>query len=181
MGVSMEQAGRVAERGLSGSVTPTFEEYVVASRRRLWQRAWMLAGDTDRAEDLVQTTLVRCWSRWDRIVEADHLDAYVRTVMLRLYLDDRRRRWSSEIPSVFRDDVLTEPDPAGRTEQRRDLVTALDTLPVRQRAVVVLRYFEDLTEVQTATALGISVGTVKSQTSRALRTLRDCPGLEEQR
>jgi RNA polymerase sigma-70 factor (sigma-E family) len=147
--------------------TPTFEEFVAA----LWRSAWLLTGDSQKAEDLVQTTLVKCWPRWSRIADGGAVEAYVRRAMLTTYTDWWRRRWTGEVPTG----TLPEAGSVGETslsDDRRDLVRALATLPRGQRAVLVLRYFEDLTEAQTAEALGISVGTVKSQSARALATLR---------
>ncbi|MBM7516102.1 SigE family RNA polymerase sigma factor [Nocardioides nitrophenolicus] len=155
---------------------PAFEEYVAARGPALWRSAWLLTGDRHRAEDLVQTALLKCWRRWDRIADPQAVDAYVRRTMVTTYTDWWRRRWNGEVPTG----ELPEPA-AGEVDPgvRQDVVAALARLPRGQRAVVVLRYFDDLTEAQTAAALGIGIGTVKSQTSRALRTLRESGLLEE--
>ena len=148
---------------------PSFEEYVAARSAALWRSAWLLTGDRHRAEDLVQTALMKCWRRWDRIDDPGAVEAYVRRTMATTYTDWWRRRWNGELPTdQVPDTAATSPDPG----VRRDVLVALAALPRGQRAVVVLRYFDDLTEAQTATALGISVGTVKSQAARALRSLR---------
>ena len=154
---------------------PSFEEYVAARGRALWRSAWLLTGDRQRAEDLVQTALVKCWRRWDRIA-SDTGDAYVRRALVTTYIDWRRRKWVGEVPtSALPEPVAGDADPS----VRRDVLAALARLPRGQRAVIVLRFYDDLTEAQTASALGISVGTVKSQTARALATLRSSTLLEE--
>jgi RNA polymerase sigma-70 factor (sigma-E family) len=157
---------------------PTFEEFVASRGRDLWRTAWLLTGDSHKAEDLVQTTLAKCWSRWSSISREGSPEAYVRRAMLNTYTDWWRRKWNGERPAH----VLPEP-PArynGSVDERHDTLAALASLPRGQRAVLVLRYYEDLTEAQTAEVLGISVGTVKSQTSRALSALRSSPILQEQ-
>ena len=155
---------------------PTFEEYVATRGRALWRSAWLLTGDAQRAEDLVQTALVKCWRRWDRIAKDGSVDGYIRRALVTTYMDWRRRRWSGEVPT----DVVPDDWPAGADlALRRDVLSALAQLPRGQRAVIVLRFYDDLTEVQAAAALGISVGTVKSQTARALKTLRVSELLED--
>lgn len=179
MGVSMTQ--RAAPSSGSSS-SPSFEDFVAARGSALLRTAWLLTGDHQRAEDLVQTALGKTWPHWSRITEsgAGSHDAYVRRVMMTTYIAWWRRRWNGEYPT----DVLPEPnagDTGSPTESatalRRDVLTALAQLPRGQRAVVVLRYFEDLSELQTAETLGCSVGTVKSQCSRALAALRQSPSL----
>ena len=161
---------------------PSFEEYVAARGDWLHHTAWLLTGDHQRAEDLVQTALGKTWPRWSRIAVSGEgtYDAYVRKVMMNTYISWWHRKWTKEYPT----DAVPEPAVAERTTdagdevaRRRDVAAALSALPRGQRAVVVLRYFHDLTEAQTAEALGCSVGTVKSQASRALATLRTSPAL----
>ncbi len=168
----MQQAGTVAR--VDGA--PAFEEYVAARGRALWRTAWLLTGDAHKAEDLVQTALVKCWRRWDSIA-GDTVDGYVRKALVTTYTDWWRRKWTGEVPTETLPDV---PAPGPDVAVRQDVLAALGQLPRGQRAVVVLRYYEDLTEAQTAAALGITVGTVKSQTSRALRNLRESGLLEEE-
>lgn len=164
----------------------SFEAYVAARGGALWRTAWLLTGDAQRAEDLVQAALAKCWPRWADLRSEHGPDAYVRRAMLTTYTDWRRRRWTGEVPS----DVVPEPTAGapGSTvvdvDLRHDVLRALAALPRGQRAVVVLRFYDDLTEAATAEALGISVGTVKSQTARAMATLRTSglltrPGTEE--
>lgn len=148
---------------------PTFEEYVAARGRALWRSAWLLTGDAHLADDLVQTALMKCWRRWRRIAHDGSVDGYVRKVLVTTFVDGRRRRWTGEVPT----EALPETANGGPDlALRRDVVAALAALPRGQRAMVVLRFYDDLTEAQAAAALGVSVGTVKSQTSRALASLR---------
>ncbi|WP_340537852.1 SigE family RNA polymerase sigma factor [Nocardioides sp. GXZ039] len=157
----------------------TFESFVAARGDALWRSAWLLTGDSGRAEDLVQTALAKAWPHWRRLSDPGRFEAYTRRVLFNTYVAWWRRRWNGERPT----DVLPEPtanapgDPD--PDLRRDLMSALAELPRGQRAVVVLRYFEDRTEAETAELLGISIGTVKSQTSRAMAALRRSPALSQ--
>jgi RNA polymerase sigma-70 factor (sigma-E family) len=162
----------------------SFDEFVEASSRSLLQAAWLLTGDWAAAEDLVQLTLLQAWRRWNSIEPAARY-SYARRVLLNRYLTGRRRRWSGEQPSP---DIGVEGPRSTRAETmpadsmhsidlRTSLRSALATLPAKQRAVVVLRYFCDLSEADTAQLLDCSSGTVKSQGSRALAKLRSHPGL----
>lgn len=155
---------------------PTFEEYVALRGASLWRSAWLLTGDAQRAEDLVQTALAKCWRRWDTIAHDGSVDGYVRRVLVTTYTDWRRRRWNGEVPGARH--TGGEAAPSADLAVRHDVLTALARLPRGQRAVIVLRFYEDLTEAQTAAALGVTVGTVKSQTARALATLRASELLE---
>ncbi|TNM40363.1 SigE family RNA polymerase sigma factor [Nocardioides albidus] len=153
-----------------------FDGFVAARGDALWRSAWLLTTDHQLAEDLVQTALAKSWRARDR-VGADGFEAYVRRVMYTTYVSWWRRRWRAERPT---ENLPERPSRAEDGDARNDLVAALDGLPRGQRAVVVLRYFEDLTEQQTAAVLGIGVGTVKSQCSRALRSLRSSPRLRRE-
>lgn len=107
-------------------VSPAFEEYVVTRGRALWRSAWLLTGDAQRAEDLVQTALVKCWHRWDRIAAGGSVDGYVRRALITTYTDWRRRRWTGEVPTADIPDARTvETD----LEVRRDVLSALAELP----------------------------------------------------
>jgi RNA polymerase sigma-70 factor (sigma-E family) len=164
---------------------PTFEDFVDARGAALLRTAWFLTGDHQKAEDLVQTALAKAWLHWDSIDRdgtGSHM-AYVRRVMLTTYAGWWHRRWNAEQP------YAAPPEPALRSsgqagaedsDLRRDVLDALAKLPKGQRTVVVLRYFEDLTEAQTAQALDCSVGTVKSQSARALAVLRRSPLLADE-
>ena len=156
-----------------------FDAFVRAHSRGLLRAAWLLTGDWAGAEDLVQASLAALWQRW---VEPDPLVApvaYARRVMATTFLRWRRRRWSGKVPSAVVPEPPAAGDGAADADLRDVLVRALQALPQRQRAVVVLRYFEDLTERDTATALGCSVGSVKTHASRAMARLRLDPGLRD--
>ena len=151
-----------------------FAEFVTERSTRLLRTAYLLTHDWANAEDLLQTSLAKAWFAWRRI-QADP-EPYVRKVMVNTYASWWRRRWNGEQPT------LDLPEGAGRDEyapieDRQSLWAALRRLPRRQRAVVVLRYFEDLSEADTAEILGTSIGTVKSQAARALAKLRVDPAL----
>lgn len=148
-----------------------FAEYIVARRDALVRGACLLTGDRHLAEDLVQATLVRVWPRWERVSRADHVDAYVQRVQMSIFLSWRRRLWWRESPTASLPDVPDGGDPADG-DDRAVLLAAVHRLPARQRAVIVLRYFYDLTEAESADVLGCSTGTVKSHASRAVRSLR---------
>lgn len=156
---------------------PGFDDFVAARGDALWRSAWLLTGDAHLAEDLVQTALAKSWPRWARVNADGSFEAYVRRVLFTTYAGWWRRRWNGERPTHSLPETTVDD---GDADLRHDVVTALATLPRGQRAVVVLRFFEDLTERQTAEVLGINVGTVKSQTSRALATLRTSSLLTEE-
>ncbi len=147
-----------------------FEAYVAARTPALMRTSYLLTGDWQRAEDLLQTALMRCYGRWDRIREPD---AYVRRALVVTYAGWRRRRWVGEAPGLVPE--RAGEDAIGPAAERADMLRLLAELPPRQRAVVVLRYYEDLPEAEVAALLGISPGTVKSQASRALARLRTSP------
>src|SRR3954447_4076424 len=155
-----------------------FREFVAARSRALLRTAWLLTGDWATAQDLVQTALAKTWPAWSRITRTDDPEVYVRRVLVTTYATWWRRRWRAETP------VGELPEPIGpdayeESDRRAIVSSALSTLTRGQRAVVVLRYFDDLTEAQTAAALGCSVGTVKSQHARALAALRTSSSLAE--
>ncbi|MET7398173.1 SigE family RNA polymerase sigma factor [Dactylosporangium sp. NPDC005572] len=146
-----------------------YREYVAANLERLRRTAYLLCGDWHTADDLTSTVLVKLFRHWRRAAAFEHLDAYVRRMLVRAWLDERRRPWRREAAVA----VLPEPPtPSEDPDQRLAVLTLLDELPPRRRAVLVLRYFCDLSVEETAEVLGCSEGTVKSQSSRALDTLR---------
>jgi RNA polymerase sigma-70 factor (sigma-E family) len=158
---------------------PSFEDFVVARSRQLQRTAYLLTRDHHLAQDLVQTTYAKVWPAWTRIRDGDP-EAYVRRVMINTHTSWWRRKWRGEKPTQELPDD-GRPGDEGRVDDRAGLMAALGRLPPRQRAVVVLRYFEDLSEPETARVLGCSPGTVKSQASRALAKLRIDPALLDSR
>lgn len=149
-----------------------FRDYVAAHQGSLRYRALLLTGDPATAEDLVQVTLMRVWPHWGRVSTAGSIDAYIARTMTRCYLSWRRRKWHGERPTENLPEHPGADDDYAAADRRDEIGRVLPTLPPRQRATIVLRYYDDLTEAQTADALGCTAGTVKSQTSRALATLR---------
>ena len=150
-----------------------FRSYVIGRSPALLRTAYLLTGSRADAEDLLQTALAKTYLSWDRIREQEALDGYVRRIMVNTQTSWWRRRKVDEHPT----DVLPERgggrDDAADLDLHDALWSALAGLPKRQRAMVVLRYYEDLSEAETARVLGVSVGTVKSTTSRALAKLRE--------
>jgi len=150
----------------------SFEAFVAARSSGLLRTAYLLTHDQYLAEDLLQTSLAKAWSSWGRV--EDQPEAYVRRILINTYSTWWRRRWNGEVPTeVLPETSFLNPDTGAALELR----AALARLPRRQRAVIVLRFFEDLTEAETARLLQCSVGTVKSQTSKALVKLRIDPTL----
>jgi RNA polymerase sigma-70 factor (sigma-E family) len=143
----------------------------------LLRSGWLLTGDWPSAEDLVQTALAAAWPRWGTLNQGP--EPYVRKIMVNTFLRWRQRRWNGEIATGKLPELRAYGDVFAQVDSRAALTAALDRLPARQRAVVVLRYFADLTEVQTAQAMDCSVGTVKAHAAKALARLRDAPGLAE--
>ena len=156
-----------------------FAQFVEARRRALLRTAWLLTGDWALAEDLVQTALVRSWPRWERIWRRGDPEMYVRRVMVNTWAGWRRRRWRAEQPSGAVPDSPAAGDLAAEAALRVAVRGALGSLSDRQRAVLVLRVFDDLSEAQVAEVLGCAVGTVKSTMARAVARLRADPRLGE--
>ncbi|WP_151773153.1 SigE family RNA polymerase sigma factor [Streptomyces abyssomicinicus] len=155
-----------------------FQEFVQARWPRLVRTAYLLTGDRHLAEDLTQTALAKAYRSWRRVLRADSPEAYVRRILVSCNSDRFRKR---RVPEAL---TASVPERAGRDEGERvdtrgTLLAALAALPARQRAVIVLRYWEDLSESETAATLGCSVGTVKSQAARGLAKLRAAPGLAQ--
>jgi RNA polymerase sigma-70 factor (sigma-E family) len=149
-----------------------FARFVEARGRALQRTAWLLTGDWALAEDLVQTALVRSWPYWERIRRRDDPEIYVRRVMINTWSSWSRRRWRGEQASEDVPDRPAPGDVASEVTIRLAVRGALASLTDRQRAVLVLRVFDDLSEVQTAHVLSCAVGTVKSTMSQALAKLR---------
>jgi RNA polymerase sigma-70 factor (sigma-E family) len=144
-----------------------FAEYFAARAAQLRRVAYALCGDWHLAEDLVQHTFVQLYRHWKRI-RGETLDAYTRRVLLNAYLTSRRVRGRERVMAEVPDHPA--PGPAG--EPDTDVLALLAGLPPRQRAVIVLRHLEDLSVTEVAELVGISEGSVKSQTSRGLASLR---------
>ncbi|MGI5450595.1 SigE family RNA polymerase sigma factor [Streptomyces sp. CA-243310] len=154
-----------------------FARHVVGVRPALRRKAFVLVGDWFAADDLVQQTLIAVYRSWERLDHHEALSAYTRTVMVRLFIDERRRhRWTRELLQ----DSLPEPEPGpeelARIGERLVLLEALATLTPRQRSLVYLRYWEDLGIEEVAQIMDCSSSTVRSSTSRALRILRELLG-----
>ena len=156
-----------------------FGEFVAVRSPALLRTAWLLTGNWASAEDLVQVALAKTWRRWRRLAQPDLAEAYVRRVIVTSYATDRRRRWHGEVPTAELPDRASPADAYADSDWRAAVALALGDLPRRQRAVVVLCYFDDLTEAEAARQLGVAVGTVKSQKSKALARLRAHPALAE--
>lgn len=149
----------------------SFDAFVIARRAALLRTAYLLTGSHEDAEDLVQVALLKAVPKWSRI--SDHPEPYVRKILARESVTrHRRRRWRELSTGDLPETAVGDVDPVERESLRRTLLA----LAPRQRAVIVLRYYEDLTERETAEVLGISVGTVKSQARDALARLR-VPGV----
>ncbi|MGY0234289.1 SigE family RNA polymerase sigma factor [Longispora urticae] len=148
-----------------------FRDFVAARSPALLRTAYLLVGDWHRAEDLLQTALTKTYLAWRRLGEIGAVEAYTRKVLVNTATSWWRRRWTGERPTA---DLPDTPGPDGLDALvvRDELWQQVRRLPARQRAVLVLRYYEDQSEAETARLLGVSVGTVKSQASRALGTLR---------
>ncbi|EIV92425.1 SigE family RNA polymerase sigma factor [Frankia sp. QA3] len=154
-----------------------FRAYFASRLPALLRLAYLLAGDAADAEDLAQTALARAFVAWGRVRTSDTPDAYVRRILVNAHSRRFRRRRVGETLMSEVPDGSTHPGGLADVEDRVGLAAALAVLPTRQRAVVVLRYCEDLPEVQVAAILGCSVGTVKTHASRGLARLRADPTL----
>jgi RNA polymerase sigma-70 factor (sigma-E family) len=147
-----------------------FDQFVEEAGDPLLRTVYLIVRDAAMAEDIVQESFLRLARRWPRVRRMQHRTAYARRIAVNLALDERRHQGreqpTSEVPEPI------EADHDGRVEQRLDLMTALSALSPRARAVIVLRYYGDLSEAQVAETLGCSVGTVKTTAWRALEALR---------
>lgn len=152
------------------SATPTYEEYVGARWTALYRTAYLLAGNHADAEDLAQTTMVKAYQAWSKVAGAESPDAYVRRILTNAFLSSRRPLRVSRERLV--DEAPDTPVAADHDHDRLVLWPHISSLSPRQRAVVVLRYYEDLSERQIAEILGCSTGTVKSTASDAVKALR---------
>jgi RNA polymerase sigma-70 factor (sigma-E family) len=174
---------RMSERGSGHSERDSaFAEYFAARSDAMRATAYLLCGDWHRAEDLVQIAFTKLYLAWNRVARHEALDGYVRKVLVRAFIDERRHGWwrrerVSHVPieappSTPHGVGIPDSSTHSGTEDRLMLLDALAKVPPRQRAVLVLRYWEDLSVDETAALLQCSTGTVKSQASRGLHTLR---------
>jgi RNA polymerase sigma-70 factor (sigma-E family) len=155
-------------RGAGDDAADSFTSWARAEQQPLLRSAYLLTGDLHRAQDLVQEALLKVAVRWSRL-EAENPRAFARTVMYRDYVSWWRRRRPSSVESLPEVGAAQDADAA---ERRLMVHEALGQLTAKQRAVLVLRFYDDLSEQATARVLNVGVGTVKSQTSAALRRLR---------
>lgn len=162
-----------------------FEEYLRVHQQALFRTAYLLTGNVHQAEDVLQASLVKLYAAWDRASAAQNLDAYVRRIIINEHTSLWRRAWKRR--EISTDEFFNPPSHEDTYDDgvADEVWQLLSSLPRKARAVVVLRYYEQLTEPEVADLMGIAVGTVKSQCSRALATLRERtpthlrPGQEE--
>lgn len=172
----MAEVPRAAPSAAAAEVA--FDAFARVSGDRLLRSAYLLTGNHATAQDLVQSALTTTWTHWSRLREPAAAEAYARRCMARTAASWWRRKWRGEVPTEQLPEVGAV---AGDVATSVAVLAALADLDVRSRAVLVLRFFDDLSEADTAAALGVSVGTVKSRTSRALAKLRGLDVWEELR
>ena len=153
-----------------------FTAFVASVQSDLQRSAWLLTGTWEEAEDLVALSLVKVWGHWDRVSVANAREAYARRILVNVFLSSRRRLWNLERPHAAPEPPAVK-DPSDSVAVRATIGAALAALSARQRAAVVLRFFDDLPEAQVAEIMGCRIGTVKSTTARAVERLRATPGL----
>lgn len=154
-----------------------FAAFVAGVQGGLQRTAWLLTGSWEEAEDLVASSLAKVWRHWDRVSVANNRDAYARRVLMNVFLSSRRRLWRLERPHAAPEPPAAD-DPSDSVAMRATIEAALVQLSARQRAAVVLRFFDDMSEAQVADVMGCRVGTVKSTTAKAVARLRVTPGLQ---
>jgi len=161
-----------------GGIDERFAAYVKERGDHHLRVAVLLTGDWHAAEDLVQASLVKLYRAWPRLDTAADPDAYLRRIMINTHRSWWRARWRREAPTTALAESVPDEDMADRQALGALVRQALTTLPRRQRAVLVLRYCEDLPETEVAELLGCSAGAVKTHAHRGLRALRELPGSE---
>jgi RNA polymerase sigma-70 factor (sigma-E family) len=167
----------VADRRTAGDTRDAdFAAYLAARQPSLLRTAYLLTGNRHDAEDLVQTAFAKLYLSWDKVRDTGSMDGYVRRILVNEHNSLWRRAWKRREHTA--DDAVLSAHDRPHHDVHDDGVGAalwevVQTLPRKARAVVVLRYYEEMSEAETAAVLGISVGTVKSQTSRALAALRE--------
>jgi RNA polymerase sigma-70 factor (sigma-E family) len=157
-------------RDPSGTDDTEFVQFVDGHARELRRTAYLMCGDWSRAEDATQDALVKLYVAWSRLERSGGLRAYAHRAVTTAVIDQGRRPWRREVASEAMPDHGA--DPTDQVDRRLAVVRALQSLPHRRRQCVVLRYFVDLSVEETAHHLGITTGTVKSQTARALEQVR---------
>jgi RNA polymerase sigma-70 factor (sigma-E family) len=148
-----------------------FDEFVTQHGPELLRLAYLVCGSREQSEDLVQNALLKAYRRWDMVCAADRPVAYVRTILVREHLSWRRRLTNHEVPAPIPDRVAVEPPDLALVEMD-EMWGLLASLPKRQRTVLALRYYDDISDAGIAELLGCSEGTVRSNASRALAALR---------
>ena len=165
--------GRTEPPGAGVETDAAFAEFFAATWPRMFRTAVAIVGDAAAAEDCLQSAYARAYASWRRVSSADHPEAYVRRMVVNEIMSTRRHGWwRRERPSATVEPAGAVPSPEADIVRHGVVWAAVQELPVRQRAVVVLRYYEDLSEQEIAATLGCSRGTVKSQASAALANLR---------
>jgi RNA polymerase sigma-70 factor (sigma-E family) len=157
---------------MRASREPEYTQYVQARLDWLRRTAYLLCKDPHGADDLVQTAITRLYTHWGKARHASDLDAYTRTILIRVFLTERGSAHSRRVALTRSGTVDDHPGRNHDQDAAMDIQQALQGLPPRQRATVVLRFYCDLSVKETAAALGVSPGTVKSQTAKALQSLR---------
>ena len=152
-------------------IAPSWDEVVRDHSARVYRLAYRLTGNRHDAEDLTQTAFAKLYLSWDKVRDRGSIDGYLRRILVNEHNSLWRRGWKKR--EVVRDHTTIDHPTEDTYDDGSPLWDAVQTLPRKARAVVVLRYYEELSEAETAEVLGISVGTVKSQTSRALAALRE--------
>ncbi|MEW2388410.1 SigE family RNA polymerase sigma factor [Streptomyces venezuelae] len=168
--------------GFDGASDNDFQGFITSRWPHLMRTAFLLTGQQHAAEDLVQSSLERTYVSWRRVSTADDPDAYVRRIMINLHARKHRPKLKEFLSPQDSGPVFDRPEHGDRMAQADDraaLLHALAQLPARQREAVVLRYWEDLSETQTAEAMGCSVGAVKSNAAKGIAKLRAIPALTE--
>ncbi|MFD3522135.1 SigE family RNA polymerase sigma factor [Streptomyces sp. NPDC058653] len=156
-----------------------FQEFVRTRWSHLVRTAYLLTGDVHHAEDLTQTALTKAYRSWRRVSRSDSPEAYVRRMLVSCNSDRFRKRRVAEALTAAPPEVAGRDEAVSRADERSALLAALAQLPPGQRAVVVMRYWEDLSEAEVAEVLGCSPGTIKSQASKGLAKLRTHQGLAQ--
>lgn len=163
----------IAPWATRGRHSPSSSVFVSVRQASLVRLGWSLTGDRQLGEDLAQAALARLWTRWATVSSGGDPWPYLQRVAVSLASSWRRRRWRGEVPSLSVPDVVDHFDGVVSVQETDSVERWLALLPVRQRAVIVLRFLFDLSVADSADRLGCSEGTVKSQTAKALRTLRE--------